>query len=98
MTDYRTEFPDFPPETMPAIPEGWTDQSWHNDSCPSFDTGKGVSVFIDFAEVQKREHELDGPRFSVMSDPNKDGIPVEELSTDDWAEVLAFVGKLNDAS
>ena len=36
MKDWRIEFPDFPVEDMPTLPEGWVDASWHNDACPSF--------------------------------------------------------------
>jgi hypothetical protein len=32
---YRQEFPNFDPATMPEIPTGWEDISWHNDACPS---------------------------------------------------------------
>jgi hypothetical protein len=91
MSLFEEEFPDFDPTTMPSIPAGWTDQSWHNDSCPSFNTGKGVSVFVDYADVSLREVQDDYPRFSVMCESGRDDIPVELLSTNDWDEVLAFV-------
>lgn len=29
---YRTEFPDYDDDLY--CPDGWTDQSWHNDTCP----------------------------------------------------------------
>jgi hypothetical protein len=88
---YLTEFPDFDAATMPAIPEGWTDTSWHNDTCPSFNTGKGHIVFIDFADIALREIQEEYPRFTVRADPDHANSDDELLSTDDWAAVLALV-------
>lgn len=87
MLTFRTEFPDFDPATMPAIPAGWVDQSWHNDACPSFDTGTGMLVSVDYAERADREIE-EGERFVVMA-ADCDVL----LATDDWAVVLAFVAR-----
>lgn len=33
---WQAEFPDYPADCVPMLGEGWTDQSWHNDVCPSF--------------------------------------------------------------
>ena len=90
---YQIEFPDFAPATLPAIPVEWTDQSWHNDSCPCFNTGKGVVVFIDFEDVKLREIDEAGDRFSVHADPEIHDHNDVLMSTDDWNEVLAFVAK-----
>jgi len=87
---YRTEFPDFDPTTLPAIPDGWTDQSWHNDACPSFNTGRGMVVFIDFARVTRRQIDMGG-RFVVAPDPETDDRSDALLVTDDWSAVLLFV-------
>ena len=87
---FKTEFPDFPAADMPAIPAGWTDQSWHNDACPSFNTGSGMVVFIDFADPTLKEFE-DTKRFTVHSDPEKADSNDVLFETDDWAEVLAFI-------
>lgn len=89
MTDrtFRTEFPDFDPATMPAIPETWIDQSWHNETCPRFHTPNGLVVFVDFADDGDREFG-GGTRFSV----HIDGDDLEVLHEgDDWDAVLAFV-------
>lgn len=89
---YRTEFPDFRPEDMPAIPAGWSDQSWHNDACPFFLATPSLGVFVNFADPMEREFS-DCPRFLVV--PMEDGLhPMDSdtlLQTDDWSEVLAYV-------
>lgn len=84
----RTEFPDYPSERLPPIPEGWTDMSWCNDACPCFGTGD-VIVFVDFPEPSEREYP-ETKRFSVVSNPESANTEVL-LHTDDWAEVLTFV-------
>lgn len=33
---WKTAFPTFPDDEMPAIPSYWIDTSWRNDVCPSF--------------------------------------------------------------
>lgn len=87
---FQTEFPDFDATTLPAIPEGWTDTSWHNDICPSFNTGKGTYVFVDFADIELRE--FDGcKRFSVHTDPEVTNSNDVLFESDDWADVLKFV-------
>lgn len=86
---YREEFPTFDPSTLPDLPKGWTDQSWHNDSCPSFNAGNGMVVFIDFAQPDDREFP-ECERFTVHNDPEvHDGNDVL-LATDDWNAVLHF--------
>lgn len=89
MTDrtYTSEFPDFPPADMPAIPADWQDESWHNDSCPSFYApGKGVRVFVDYADPDLRDIP-DMPRFSVHRVPCGTVL----FQGDDWQGVLAFL-------
>jgi hypothetical protein len=89
---YQIEFPDFDPATLPAIPTGWIDQSWHNDLCPCFNTNKGLVVFIDFADLSQREWD-DGKRFTVHTDPEVTNGNDVLFESDDWAEVLAFVAQ-----
>lgn len=102
---FRTEFPDFDPATMPAIPADWTDCSWHNDTCPSF-IAAGVQdyaepnwwmvhVFVDFLSTADREFP-GGSRFQVVL--NDDNGATGLLATDDWSAVLdgvadAIVGR-----
>lgn len=81
---YRTEFPDFPPETMPVIPPHWVDVSWKNDACPSFRVIPDLLVWVDYADPSQREHP-ESNRFSVQDSHR---ILIE---TDDWEEVIKAV-------
>jgi hypothetical protein len=83
---FQSEFPDFAPATMPAIPAGWADESWHNDTCPRFLTGNGFTVFVDYADEALREFD-GGARFAVQPEASCENL----LETDDWDAVLAFV-------
>jgi len=90
-TNWKTEFSDF--DAMPEIPENWTDISWHNDSCPSFECGK-LRIYVDYANPESRE--VATPfRFGVTADDN-DGNGVSLLDSDDWTEVLTFVAHATD--
>ncbi|MBH0113223.1 hypothetical protein I5E68_09720 [Novosphingobium sp. YJ-S2-02] len=91
---YATEFPDFPAEAMPPIPEGFGDASWRNDLCPCFQhEGSGVVLWVDYPKGMQED---DGSaRFNVvrctMVDPvggwQYCGDVVELLASDDWEEV-----------
>lgn len=88
---YQKEFPDFPPDDMPALPEGFEDTSWHQDICPSYSDGMTL-IYIDYRDFALREFEGTYPRFNVQ--PMRDGIEVTGdggLQTDDWEEVLAYI-------
>lgn len=91
---YLTEFPDFDPSTMPAIPAHWQDISWHNDTCPSFQIGASLAVMVDYADAAQREHP-ESPRFSIH--PMEDGTYLSDsfslLDSDDWSEVLTMVAE-----
>jgi hypothetical protein len=91
---YAIEFPDFDPATMPAIPDGFSDWSWRNDTCPMFvHEASGVALWIDFADVAQREYD-DCPRFSAVALDHdaqhgwqKTGDAVTLFETDDWSTV-----------
>jgi hypothetical protein len=90
---YREEFPDFDPATMPAIPEGFEDVSWHNDSCPSFvNEAAGLILFVDFADVSLREFqgEETGPRFNLAYWDEGCG-PESLCEGDDWTQIEAYL-------
>jgi hypothetical protein len=89
---YRQEFPDFDPATLPAIPAEWTDTSWHNDTCPSFNAGNGKVVFVEYADPAQREF-ADVARFTVHADPATVDSNDVLFESEDWAEILAFVAK-----
>lgn len=87
---FRAEFPDFDTTTMPDIPEGWADISWHNDTCPSFRTFTGFQVFVDFLDPELREYP-EGFRFTVHADAEVvDGNEVL-FETNEWPHVLEYV-------
>jgi len=56
MATWREEFPDFPVEDMIDIPQGFVDQSWHNDTCPCFDNERaGLRLWVDYKDKAQRE-------------------------------------------
>ena len=92
---WQTEFADFPAADMPAIPQGWIDSSWHNDTCPSFQFLVGTEadsnyqfarVWIAESDPELREY-LDCPRFTITFEGN---VFFAAFATDDWQEVLAY--------
>jgi len=82
------EFPDFDAADLPDLPDGFVDESWHNDACPSFVRGS-VTVFTDHADPARRLSQALGYRFSVWWRQDV------ELDTDDWAEVEAKIRDLD---
>jgi hypothetical protein len=90
MTKYLTAFPDFPPADMPAIPQGFEDSSWHNDSCPSFTSEElGLRIWIDFADPEQRDI-TEGSRFALEPSESLDNI-TDPICTDDWQAILDAV-------
>lgn len=92
----RFEFPDYDPETLPAIPDGWEDISWHNDACPSFevmpetDARGAVRVWIDYPEPDRRE--VPGAaRFVCFVDTMGGGDECTIYAGEDWQELLSAV-------
>lgn len=88
----RAEFPDFPTESLPDIPDSLPliPAHWKNDACPSWiisgDTGDDhVSLFIDFP-ANHPGREMDGSRYIINSTT---GDTIAE--SDDWAEILEAV-------
>lgn len=90
---FRGEFPDFDPATMPAIPDGWQDVSWHNDACPSWiakgDDDSGLTVYIDHAKPARRDMDM-GARYLVQHHA-KDADLTDVFLSDVWADVLRVV-------
>jgi hypothetical protein len=87
---YATEFPDFDLDV--AIPPGWADISWHNDVCPSWATGTGWKVFVDYRGEADREFPY-MPRFTIVHDPEMHPDAKDyAVRTDSWDRVLDFTG------
>jgi hypothetical protein len=89
---YRTEFPDFVLDVV--IPDGFEDNSWHNDVCPRFEKqlpdGNYLVIWVDFANPSEREY-LNCHRFAVDLH-DSDFTCLETLITsDDWHEITLFI-------
>jgi hypothetical protein len=90
-------FPEFDQSTLPSIPSHWVDESYSNDSCPCFFTGRvdgfKVRVFIDYANPVDREF-ADSQRFTVTyTEREFTNSEDEPQSFDDWN--LAIGATLN---
>lgn len=102
MADYREAFPDFDPTTMPQIPAGFVDQSWRNDTMPSFRCAAALlTMWIDYADPELREIR-EGGRFSLMRDKEDETHPEFLMESDSLDEIVAgalgeaFVGVLRE--
>lgn len=89
------EFPDFDQSTLPTIPEGFADESWHNDAAPSFySEALQLRLWVDYADPAERET-FSGGRFTLQHEPRVDGMIGDEtsdlVSVDEWADVLAHI-------
>ena len=84
-----TDFPDYDPATLSAMPSDWTYDGWRNDACPSFMAGPRLRVFIDYADPSQRDCGPEIPRYSVQ-DMGAD-FSSSLLDSDDWQAVLDFV-------
>lgn len=85
---WRDEFPDMPADAMPEIPEGFVDESWHNDTCPCFwSEARGVRLWVDYPDRERRE-EPTLERFSLMAGEHASPDQIEVLRTENWSDVL----------
>lgn len=79
-----------------AIPGYWEDASYHNDTCPSYETPSGWQIFIDHPDKDMRD-DSDYPRFHVTVAANYgNGLDVDSptFSSDSFEKVLEYVSKL----
>jgi hypothetical protein len=88
MSNYLTEFPDFKDESLPAIPEGFVDQSWKNETCPHWEKD-GIGIWINYSEPSRREISTMS-RF-IITDDNFQVI----LETEDWTQVLQALAQID---
>lgn len=91
---YAKEFPSYGALGF-DIPEGFEDQSWHNDVCPSF-VGKGYTLWANWADKEHREFDVE--RYALcIHDDHPDITPAGPLhhelvlSAENSAEVLSFI-------
>ncbi len=81
------EHPRFPLDALPAIPAGWVDTSWGNDTGPSFEAPNGMTIYLSYPDSHTRDDEPD-TRFGIVLHGDE---TIDILSTDDWTEVLAVI-------
>jgi len=93
-------FPDFPLESIPALPGAFYDASYDNDACPMFlDERLGLALYIDYPDpaMSAVPDAEDGyERFSVrrMEWCGANGWQMGDVSiidSDDWSEILAAI-------
>jgi hypothetical protein len=86
---YQTEFPDFTLDF--AVPAGFVDQSWRNDSCPCWVNDRRRLIFsADYADPAMREIP-EGDRFMVMPVTDSNSVYGQFATI---AEVNAFLNRL----
>lgn len=88
---YKYEFPDFDRELY--VPEGWMDNSWHNDIMPrAIKRTKNeeieISIWQDYENVDRREYD-NGKRYIFQIQVGYDTIFSWE--TDDLDEIKKLV-------
>lgn len=90
---YSDQFPDFPETDLPPIPEGFTDQSWANDPCPTFyNAAERLAIWVDYADPDKREFPELGGRFQ-LGRTDQHGAALEWIGspTDDWRTIELLI-------
>jgi len=85
-------------EDLAALSPEWTDTSWGNDTCDSYENDEvGLKVWFDYVLPKHREIE-DAKRFTVctLREHGECEYPAI-LETEDWSEVVDFL-KLQHAN
>lgn len=87
-SDFLQEFPYFTTADIPAPPEDFADESWHNDTCPRFySVARNLTLIVAHPVPSEREFP-EGSRFILqMGDLNHDEGPIL-AATDDWSAIL----------
>lgn len=90
---YQREFNDYP-ELNVTLPDGYEDQSWHNDVCPSFARKDAVFgyliIYVDYPDKALRQLHNEG-RFMCVRYETEGDIGTEQcedFETDDWVDVI----------
>jgi hypothetical protein len=87
----QAEFPHYDVGTLPALPTGFVDSSWHNDACPSFtNEERRIQVFVDYADPMERECGPEACRFSLFT-LDEHGDTAYISNTNQWGEMLALI-------
>lgn len=80
------EFPAYPANTLPALPAGFEDTSWHNNASPSARRGN-LELFVDWPDAADREWDT-GNRFILLRADDPDCVIAE---TNNWDDMLAAI-------
>ena len=90
---YKYEFPDYDDE-LPVI-DGFKDESWHNDVCPSLDYPLGgeniLRIWFDYANPEMRECGGDQFALGIGEYSQLQGL----MGSNDLNEILAYIKKHN---
>jgi hypothetical protein len=96
--DYKTEFSDFDFE-IPQLPDGFEDDSWHNDVCPKFERKynetQKVVFWVNYKKKSRRE--CGGCQFIVVIMESEDYFysePIEVIETNSWNKAINAINKL----
>lgn len=91
------EFPHFAGESLPAMPLGFEDESWRNDTCPCFRRHLGdgcgsvfLTIFIEHSDPDQREFP-DTCRYSLIKSDTGIGDRVYLVDSDNWDDLLAWL-------
>lgn len=86
---WQIEFTDYPADSMPDLPAGWVDSSWHNDVCPSFEnTALGLVLYVDHPDPNEREHGPETPRYSLHRwDEESLSLGESFLASEAWEDI-----------
>jgi hypothetical protein len=99
MKGVHVEFPEFPRDAFPALPEGFEDTSWHNDAMPCMSNeALRLHVWVDDPRSPYRDFPF-RKCFAVVR-LTDDGSLSEEppiLETDGWTTVLALIRSVREA-
>jgi hypothetical protein len=80
---YKIEFPDY--DDTITIPEGWLDDSWHNDICPKITKGTWV-IWCDYKDPDRRE--IEGQQFVASTNIDGSYEPLHQF--DNLGDAVAF--------
>lgn len=83
---------DWTPEVAQLLTRGWADTSWHNNTCPSFNSPENdLRIWIEHSDPALRENPH---RYEVHTE-HEDSTEVL-LQTEDWNEVCRFLQQCLD--
>ena len=94
--DYKTEFRFFDFD-IPQLPEGFEDDSWCNNVCPSFIRildDQIITLWVDYKNPKRRERK--SKQFFVTTEPNNDEINDVNFvfETNTWQVAINKLNKL----